>query len=105
MGHKTLNSSASVRKEVPSRSLCASASAILSSLAADCFSFFDLTFGGGPVGAILSLMFLTGRVADFYSAGGVVCGEACLLLADFLLSGFSIVSGYPIRYIIGRMRV
>jgi len=53
------------------------------------------------VGAILSLMFLTGRVADFYSAGGVICGEACLLLADFLLSGFSIVSGYPIRYVSG----
>jgi len=42
---------------------------------------------------------LTGRVADFYSAGGVICGGACLLLADFLLSGFSIVSGYPIRYV------
>jgi len=51
------------------------------------------------VDAILSLMFLTGQVADFYLAGGVICGGACLLLADFLLSGFSIVSGYPIHYI------
>ena len=73
--------------------------AISSSLAPDCFSFFDLTFGGGLVGAILSLMFLTGRIADFYSAGRVICGGACLLLADFLLSGFSIVSGYPSHYV------
>jgi len=51
------------------------------------------------VGAILSLMFLTGWVADFYLAGGVICGGACLLLADFLLSRFSILSGYPISYV------
>ena len=57
-------------------------------------------FGRGLLGAILSLMFLTGRFADFYSAGGVICGVASLLLVDFLLSGFSIVSGYLIRYVI-----
>jgi len=97
--HRTLNSSTSVQKEVPSRSLCASEVAISTSLAADCFSFFDLMFGRYLVGAILSLMFLTGRVAEFYSAGGVIYEGACLLLADFLLSGFSIVSSYPIRYV------
>ena len=97
--HGTLNCSVSLWKGVPSRSPCASAAAILFSLAADCFSFFNLTFGGDLVGAILSLMVLTGWVADFYSAGGVICGGTCLLLADFLLSGFSIVSGYPISYV------